>query len=45
MFILKCLVDKYNNSKGNKFNACFVYFKWDFDSDFIQDWGKFLSFY
>ena len=27
MFILKCLVDNYTNSKGNKLYACFVDFK------------------
>jgi hypothetical protein len=32
MFILKCLVDKYTNSKGNKFYACFVDFKRAFDT-------------
>jgi hypothetical protein len=32
MFILKCLVDKYTNSKGNKLYACFVDFKRAFDT-------------
>jgi hypothetical protein len=33
MFILKCLVDKYTNNKGSKFCACFVDFKWAFDTE------------
>ena len=32
MCILKCLVDKYTNSKGNKLYACFVDFKRAFDT-------------
>jgi hypothetical protein len=32
MFILKCLVDKYTNSMGNKLYACFVDYKRAFDT-------------
>ena len=32
MCILKCLVDKHNNKKGNKLYACFVDFKRAFDT-------------